>query len=74
MIYYLNAEQYVNMWNKIDPSRKGMNRTARVKLWDQTISISNVVQYDETTTPDEFGYYGFLQGDEKHIMWFILQL
>lgn len=83
MIYYLNNEQFDKLWwdnpNLPDHIAKssGVDHNIRIEYWKEHLETRYQLTYTELSTQydeTEPGFWGMIEGDEKYINWFLLQL
>jgi hypothetical protein len=74
MKYYLTEEQYNCVWQKSFDTI-GLVAIEHNTYWEdhffKKTKLSYIESYDDIV---EIGYWGVLEGDEKDITWFLLQL
>ena len=82
MKYNLTQEQWLQFWGASKgewayrgcgslPNRMSLEYENRIALFKQKYPY---IHYDEDMFPTSRDYYGYLEGDEKHITMFLLQL
>jgi hypothetical protein len=76
MTYYLTREQFDKIWN---PPQNPPDCSWRINWWAEHMESKWNITYDEVkggrdSDYREPGYWGMLEGEEKYINWFLLQL
>jgi hypothetical protein len=79
MIYHLTQQQFNKIWNVGYQPPNCHWASGRINWWNSYIEPKWNITYDELETGsvtefDDPGYWGMLEGEEKHINWFLLQL
>jgi hypothetical protein len=79
MTYYLTREQFDKIWNPPKNPPDCHWTSGRINWWNIYMESKWNITYDEVEAgrePDhlEPGYWGMLEGEEKYINWFLLQL
>lgn len=76
MIYYLNKQQFKQVWDMIGNTNGDFptGTAPRIRAWNTLVKPIHKLTYTEnefnTNSPD---YYGSIEGEEKHINIFILK-
>jgi hypothetical protein len=80
MKYYLTEDQWNNLpvWNISKNSNSlRLPDIQRVPIFREYMQSTFNLKYDELlgiANTDIPGYWGFIEGEEKHITWFLLSL
>jgi hypothetical protein len=74
MIHYLTEAQYFDCWCVVS-DRMPMGTYKRIDYWNIHCKLKyNLNYYESNDDEDSPEYWGSLEGDEKDINWFLLQL
>jgi len=75
MKYYLSENEFKRIW--WDKGLYDITQIERrIGYWLDNMESSTNLSYDEilSYSPSEPGFWGWLEGEEKQIIWFLLQL
>jgi hypothetical protein len=78
MIYYLTEDQWHHLWDdnnfKLDHDYYSTVIDARCKYWYKHLQPKYNLIYKESLFEGEIDHWGSVEGEEKHINWFLLHL
>jgi hypothetical protein len=76
MIYYLDKRQFHQLWDKHrSPELIEGRAPFRIQIWNTLYRSQTKLSYFELDDHvNKSGFWGVVEGDEKDINWFLLQL
>jgi hypothetical protein len=72
MIYYFKEDEWRIVWTDMYPSIDFV--VDRVQYWNTQLKPKYKLIYTESKPRYNLDHWGAIEGDEKHINWFLLNL